>query len=57
MASIPTILFYLGLFVMVEIDVRKYGMKEIHFETVESAWSLTKKYWFHFFSLISVFRV
>ena len=54
MASIPTILFYLGLFVMVEIDVRKYGMKEIHFETVESAWSLTKKYWFHFFSLISI---
>ena len=54
MSSIPTILFYLGLFVMVEIDVRKYGMKEIHFETVESAWSLTKKYWFHFFSLISI---
>jgi TRAP transporter 4TM/12TM fusion protein len=54
MASIPTILFYLGLFVMVEIDVRKYGMKDIHFETIESAWSLTKKYWYHFFSLISI---
>ena len=50
MACIPTILFYLGLFVMVEIDVRKYGMKNIRFESVESAWSLTKKYWFHFFS-------
>jgi len=54
MATIPTILFYLGLFVMVEIDVRKYGMKDIHFETMESAWSLTKKYWYHFFSLISI---
>ena len=54
MATIPTILFYLGLFVMVEIDVRKYGMKDIHFETIESAWSLTKKYWYHFFSLISI---
>ena len=54
MATIPTILFYLGLFVMVEIDVRKYGMKSIHFDTVESAWQLTKKYWFHFFSLISI---
>ena len=53
-AFIPTILFYLGLFTMVEIDVRKYGMKAIHFETVESAWSLSKKYWFHFFSLISI---
>ena len=53
MACIPTVLFYLGLFVMVEIDVRKYGMKNIHFDSVESAWSLTKKYWFHFFSLIA----
>ncbi len=54
MACIPTVLFYLGLFVMVEIDVRKYGMKNIHFDLAESAWSLTKKYWFHFFSLISI---
>jgi TRAP-type uncharacterized transport system fused permease subunit len=54
MATIPTILFYLGLFIMVEIDVRKYGMKKMSFEAVESAWSLTKKYWFHFFSLISI---
>jgi TRAP-type uncharacterized transport system fused permease subunit len=54
MACIPTILFYLGLFVMVEIDVRKYKMKSIHFESAESAWQLTKKYWFHFFSLISI---
>ena len=54
MATIPTILFYLGLFVMVEIDVRKYGMKQIQFEAIESAWSLTKKYWFHFFSLVSI---
>ncbi|WP_114636491.1 TRAP transporter permease [Polynucleobacter necessarius] len=54
MATIPTILFYLGLFVMVEIDVRKYGMKSIQFSSAETAWQLTKKYWFHFFSLISI---
>lgn len=54
MACIPTILFYLGLFIMVEIDVRKYGMKKMSFAATESAWSLTKKYWFHFFSLISI---
>ena len=54
MSIIPTILFYLGLFTMVEIDVRKYGMKAMHFEAVESAWSLSKKYWFHFFSLVSI---
>src|SRR5712664_2626991 len=54
MATIPTLLYYLALFVMVEIDVRKFGMKDVTFERVESAWSLTKKYWFHFLSLISI---
>jgi TRAP transporter 4TM/12TM fusion protein len=39
---------------MVEIDARKFGMKHAVFEKVESAWSLTKKYWFHFLSLVSI---
>jgi TRAP transporter 4TM/12TM fusion protein len=39
---------------MVEIDVRKFGMKNVVFESLESAWSLTKKYWFHFLSLVSI---
>jgi TRAP transporter 4TM/12TM fusion protein len=54
MAVIPTCLYYLTLFLMVEIDVRKFGMKNVVFESVESAWSLTKKYWFHFLSLFSI---
>lgn len=54
MATIPTILFYLGLFVMVEIDVRKYGLHSQNFAATETAWQLTKKYWYHFFSLISI---
>jgi TRAP transporter 4TM/12TM fusion protein len=54
MAVIPTCLFYLALFIMVEIDVRKFGMKDAIFEQVESAWSLTRKYWFHFLSLVSI---
>jgi TRAP transporter 4TM/12TM fusion protein len=54
MAVIPTLLYYLTLFLMVEIDVRKFGMKNVVFESVESAWSLTKKYWFHFLSLVSI---
>src|SRR3954451_7568510 len=54
MAAIPTCLYYLALFAMVEIDVRKFGMKDVTFERVESAWSLSKKYWFHFLSLISI---
>lgn len=54
MATIPTFLFYLGLFVMVEIDSRKYHMAGQEMTQVESAWTLAKKYWFHFFSLISI---
>ena len=54
MATVPTFLFYLGLYVMVTIDARKYNMSGQKIESIESAWSLTKKYWFHFFSLISI---
>jgi TRAP transporter 4TM/12TM fusion protein len=54
MAVIPTCLYYLTLFLMVEIDVRKFGMKDVLFAEVESALSLSKKYWFHFLSLISI---
>jgi TRAP transporter 4TM/12TM fusion protein len=54
MATIPTCLYYLALFTMVEIDVRKFGMKDVTFERVETAWNLTKKYWFHFLSLVSI---
>jgi TRAP transporter 4TM/12TM fusion protein len=31
MACIPTLLFYLALFLMVEIDARKYGMRDVAF--------------------------
>jgi TRAP transporter 4TM/12TM fusion protein len=54
MAVIPTCLYYMCLFIMVEIDVRKFGMKDVLFERVESAWSLAKRYWFHFLSLVSI---
>ncbi|MEY3666290.1 MAG: hypothetical protein RLZZ153_2472 [Pseudomonadota bacterium] len=54
MAVIPTCLYYFTLFVMVEIDVRKYGMRDTVFQRVESAWSLARRYWFHFFSLVSI---
>ena len=54
MATVPTFLFYLGLYVMVTIDARKYNMSGQKIESIESAWTLTTKYWFHFFSLISI---
>ena len=54
MATIPTLLFYFALFLMVEIDARKYGMQETTFAKVDSVWTLTRKYWFHFLSLVSI---
>ncbi|MBK7261394.1 MAG: TRAP transporter fused permease subunit [Rubrivivax sp.] len=54
MAVIPTLLFYLALFIMVEIDARKYGMGNTTFAKVDSVWNLTRKYWFHFLSLVSI---
>ncbi|NCV90718.1 MAG: TRAP transporter fused permease subunit, partial [Betaproteobacteria bacterium] len=54
MACIPTLLFYVSLFIMVEIDARKYGMRDASFEAVESVWGLASRYWFHFFSLVSI---
>jgi TRAP transporter 4TM/12TM fusion protein len=54
MAIIPTLLFYLALFFMVEIDARKYGMGNVAFAKVDTVWNLTRKYWFHFLSLVSI---
>jgi TRAP transporter 4TM/12TM fusion protein len=54
MAVIPTLLFYLALFLMVEIDARKYGMGNTTFDKVDSIWNLTRHYWFHFLSLVSI---
>jgi TRAP transporter 4TM/12TM fusion protein len=54
MATIPTLLYYFSLFLMVELDARKYGMSEAAFKVVDSAWTLAKRYWYHFFSLISI---
>jgi TRAP transporter 4TM/12TM fusion protein len=54
MATIPTLLYYFALFLMVEIDARKFGMSEVRFANVESLWSLTRQYWFHFLSLVSI---
>jgi hypothetical protein len=39
MATVPTLLYYFSLFLMVELDARKYGMSEAAFEIVESAWT------------------
>jgi TRAP transporter 4TM/12TM fusion protein len=54
MAVIPTILYYLALFVMVELDTRRFGIVGVTIDKNRGAWALTREYWFHFVSLISI---
>jgi len=54
MATIPTILFYLGIFVMVEIDARKFNMRAVALEKHQRLLTLARRYWFHFVSLVSI---
>jgi len=53
MAAIPTLLYYWSIFTMVELDARKFGAKPISVEG-ESMGSLTRKYGFHFLSLVAI---
>ena len=54
MAVIPTGLYYFALFLMVEIDARKFRMHAVAIERAESIGSLTRRFWFHFLSLVSI---
>jgi TRAP transporter 4TM/12TM fusion protein len=53
MAAIPTILYYWSIFMMVSLDARKFGAKPIRIEG-DSLWSLTRKYGYHFISLVAI---
>jgi TRAP transporter 4TM/12TM fusion protein len=54
MATIPTCLYYFALFLMVELDARKFGMKQVPFDKTETLWNLTKRFGFHFLSLVAI---
>ena len=54
MATIPTILFYLAIFIMVEIDARRFGMKTVVLAKQQRASALAMRYWFHFVSLVAI---
>jgi len=54
MAVIPTILYYLALFVMVELDVRQYANDTGERMQTPSVGELSRRYWFHFLSLIAI---
>jgi TRAP transporter 4TM/12TM fusion protein len=54
MATIPTCLYYLSLLFMVELDARRYGAAAVPYDTSMTLWQMTKRYGFHFSSLIAV---
>jgi TRAP transporter 4TM/12TM fusion protein len=57
MASIPTCLYYWSIFLMVELDAKKFGVKEIAFDKTYSLGQLTYLYGFHFISLIAIVAI
>src|SRR2546423_8271323 len=54
MATIPTLLYYLGLFLMVELDARKLGIQKVELRPRQNAWRMVKERGFHFTSLVAV---
>src|SRR5437016_12175417 len=54
MATIPTGLYYLGLFLMVELDARRLGTKEVALRPRDSVWRMIRDRGFHFTSLVAV---
>jgi len=54
MATIPTCLYYLSLLFMVELDAKRFGAATVPYDTSLSLWQMTKRYGFHFTSLIAV---
>jgi TRAP transporter 4TM/12TM fusion protein len=54
MAVIPTGLYYLSLLFMVELDAKRFGAGRVPYDQSMSLWAMTKRYGFHFTSLIAV---
>jgi TRAP transporter 4TM/12TM fusion protein len=53
MATIPTLLYYLSAFLMVEADARRMGARPLDVQPPPLA-PLTRRYGYHFFSLVLV---
>jgi TRAP transporter 4TM/12TM fusion protein len=53
MATIPTLLYYLSAFLMIEADSRRLGTAPVA-TGVPSLWALTRSHGYHFISIVSV---
>lgn len=54
MATIPTCLYYWAIFLMVELDAKKFGAREVEVGQKQSLKYLTYYYGYHFFSIIAI---
>jgi TRAP transporter 4TM/12TM fusion protein len=54
MALIPTCLYYLSLLFMVELDAKRFGAQTVDVSHGLTLWQMTRRYGFHFISLISI---
>lgn len=54
MACMPTILYYWSIFLMVEFDAKRFGVKQVTVERKGSLKELTFRYGYHFISLITI---
>ncbi len=54
MATIPTVLYYLALLFMVELDARRFGARGEPYVPEMSLGQLSRRYGFHFISLVSI---
>lgn len=54
MATIPTCLYYLSLVFMVELDALRFGAREVVFKQDMTIGEMTRRYGFHFVSLVAV---
>ncbi|KQW21225.1 C4-dicarboxylate ABC transporter permease [Afipia sp. Root123D2] len=54
MATIPTCLYYMSLLFMVELDAKRFGAHDVVFEQAMTLGQMTRRYGFHFISLVAV---
>ncbi len=53
MAMMPTILYYLGILLTIEIDARRMGTRQIALDA-PGFWALTARYWYQYTSLFAI---
>ena len=53
MATVPTLLYYLAVFLMIEVDARRLGAREIDIPAPPVG-ELLRTYWFHLTSLVAI---